>query len=121
MASPAMTSTALQLRAFTEFYKEYRGEDSKLLGEENLGYNFEHNYGHGKKFLSKILCLLMLLAFFIDQIQGMTCNLFQAVKKQAGTFQAQWGEFRTLFKYGKWVFWEHLYRFIIEKKSLNSS
>ena len=31
---------------------------------KNLGYNFEHNYGHGKKFLSTILCLLMLLSFF---------------------------------------------------------
>ena len=48
---------------------------------KNLGYNFEHNYGHGKENLSTIFCMLMMLAFFIDQIQEIACSLFQAVKK----------------------------------------
>ncbi len=82
---------------------------------KNLGYNFEHNYGHGQKFLSTILCLLMLLAFFIDQIQGMTCSLFQAVKKQAGSFQGLWEELRVLFKFMEWVSWEQLYLFIMAR------
>ncbi|MBS0651710.1 MAG: transposase [Verrucomicrobia bacterium] len=88
---------------------------------KNLGYNLEHNYGHGKQFLSTILCLLMLLSFFIDQIQGMTCSLFQAVKKQAGSFQALWEELRTLFKYATWASWEGLYRFILSGKKFNTS
>ena len=33
---------------------------------KNLGYNFEHSYGHGKKHLSTIFCLLMMLAFLVD-------------------------------------------------------
>src|ERR1700733_1404584 len=66
---------------------------------KNLGYNLEHNYGHGKKFLSTILCLLMLLAFLVDQIQGMACSLFQAVKKQAGSFSALWEKLRVLFEF----------------------
>lgn len=37
MASPAMTSTALNLPAFTEFYKEHKGEYSKLLREKMRG------------------------------------------------------------------------------------
>ena len=41
---------------------------------KNLGYNFEHNYGHGKKYLSTILCLLMMLAFLIDQVQEICCS-----------------------------------------------
>jgi hypothetical protein len=88
---------------------------------KNLGYNLEHNYGHGKKFLSTILCLLMLLAFFVDQIQGMTCGLFQAVKKQAGSFQGLWEEMRVLFKYMEWLAWEQLYRFIIARRPINTS
>lgn len=88
---------------------------------KNLGYNFEHNYGHGKKFLSTILCLLMLLAFFVDQIQGMTCSLFQAVKKKAGSFQFLWEKFRVLFEFVEWLSWEHLYEFILSKKLLNTS
>jgi len=82
---------------------------------KNLGYNFEHNYGHGQQFLSTILCHLMLLAFFVDQIQGMACNLFQAVKKQAGSFQGLWEELRTLFKFMEWLSWEQLYLFIIAR------
>jgi hypothetical protein len=76
---------------------------------KNLGYNLEHNYGHGHKFLSTILCLLLLLAFLIDQIQGMTCSLFQAVKKQAGSFQALWEKLRVLFEFVEWPSWEYLY------------
>lgn len=36
---------------------------------KNQGYNFEHNYGHGHRFLSTVLALLMFLAFTLDQIQ----------------------------------------------------
>jgi hypothetical protein len=32
---------------------------------KNQGYNFEHNYGHGNKYLSTIMAHIMLLAFFI--------------------------------------------------------
>ena len=88
---------------------------------KNLGYNLEHNYGHGKKFLSTVLCLLMLLAFLVDQIQGMTCSLFQAAKKQAGSFQGLWEELRVLFKFMAWLSWEQLYRFIITKGRTDTS
>jgi len=88
---------------------------------KNYGYNFEHNYGHGQQFLSTILCLLMLLSFFIDQIQAIACHSFKAVKKQAGSFQGLWEELRTLFKYAVWSSWEHLYRFILSRTYLNSS
>jgi hypothetical protein len=88
---------------------------------KNLGYNLEHNYGHGKKFLSTILCFLMLLAFLIDQIQGMTCGLFQAVKKQAGSYQFLWEKLRVLFEYVEWPSWEFLYRFIMARKRFNTS
>ena len=44
---------------------------------KNLGYNFERNYGHGKNYLSTIFCMLMMLAFLIDQIQEICCPLFR--------------------------------------------
>jgi hypothetical protein len=48
---------------------------------KNLGNNFERNYGHGKKNLSTILCLLMMLAFLVDQVQEICCSLFQMCRK----------------------------------------
>lgn len=88
---------------------------------KNLGYNFEHNYGHGQKYLSTILCLLMLLAFLIDQVQGIACNLFQAVKKRAGSYRALWEDTRALFRFGGLTSWECLYRFMIGGKKFNTS
>ncbi len=88
---------------------------------KNLGYNFEHNYGHGKKYLSTIFCLLMLLSFLIDQVQGVACALFQAVKKLAGSFRSLWEKTRVLFEYAELTSWEYLYRFMIERKKINTS
>ena len=69
---------------------------------KNLGYNFEHNYGHGKKYLSTILCLLMLLAFLIDQVQGIACSLFQAVRKRTGSYRSLCGNNKSAIPvYGK--------------------
>ena len=88
---------------------------------KNLGYNFEHNYGHGKKYLSSILCLLMLLAFLVDQAQGMACGLFQAVRKRAGSYRGVWENMRVLFQFLQIPSWEWFYRLMAKKELLNTS
>jgi hypothetical protein len=87
---------------------------------KNLGYNFEHNYGHGKKYLSTILCLLMLLAFLIDQVQGIACHLFQAIRKK-GSYRSMWETIRVLFQYLVFQSWEDLYQCIARRWKLNTS
>ncbi len=88
---------------------------------KNLGYNFEHNYGHGKKYLSTILCLLMLLAFLIDQAQGMACSLFQAVRQRAGSYRGVWENMRVLFQFLQLPSWEWLYQLMAKKELLDTS
>lgn len=88
---------------------------------KNLGCNLEHNYGHGKKNLSAVFCLLTLLSFLIDQIQGISCNLFQSIKKQSGSFRTLWEKTRVLFEYTELSSWEYLYRFMIERRKINTS
>ena len=88
---------------------------------KNLGYNLEHNYGHGKKYLSTILCLLMLLAFFIDQVQGMACSLFQAVRKRAGSYRGIWENLRVLFQFLRISSWEWLYQLMAKNELINTS
>lgn len=88
---------------------------------KNLGYNFEHNYGHGKKHLSTVLCLLMLLAFLIDQAQGIACNLFQAVKKRSGSCRGTWEKMRVLFQCLQIPSWEWFYQFMTSKELLDTS
>ena len=88
---------------------------------KNLGYNFEHNYGHGKKYLSTVLCLLMMLAFLIDQVQEISCSLFQKCKKFAGTYRGLWITMQTLFRYVRVVDWESFYLMIAKETPLNTS
>ena len=42
---------------------------------KNQGYNYEHNYGLGHKYLSMVFVNLMMLAFLVDQTQQLTCTL----------------------------------------------
>jgi hypothetical protein len=88
---------------------------------KNLGYNFEHNYGHGKKYLSTNFCLLMVLAFLVDQTQGIACSLFQFVKKQAGSFRTLWEKIRVLFEFAELPSWAILYDIIMKRTRINTS
>jgi len=88
---------------------------------KNLGYNFEHNYGHGKKYLSTVLCLLMMLAFLVDQVQEICCSLFQQCRKFAGTYRYLWETMRALFHYVRLIDWENFYLMLAKQKPLNTS
>lgn len=88
---------------------------------KNLGYNFEHNYGHGKKYLSTVLCQLMMLAFLVDQVQEISCPLFQQCRKFAGTYRSLWETMRALFHYVELIDWENFYLMLSKKKILNTS
>jgi hypothetical protein len=65
---------------------------------KNQGYHFEHNFGHGKKNLSVVLVVLMMLAFLVDQVQQLACPLFQAVLKKKRSRRRLWEHMRALFK-----------------------
>jgi hypothetical protein len=65
---------------------------------KNQGYHFEHNFGHGKKNLSVVFAALMMLAFLVDQVQQLACELFQAVLEKKGSRKRLWEHMRALFK-----------------------
>ena len=66
---------------------------------KNQGYNFEHNYGHGKKHLSNLLATLMMLVFLIDQIQQLANKIFKKVLVAVGSKTRLWDEFRAAFRF----------------------
>jgi hypothetical protein len=65
---------------------------------KNQGYHFEHNFGHGKNNLSAVFVALMMLAFLVDQVQQLACELFQAVLEKKGSRKRLWEHMRALFK-----------------------
>lgn len=64
---------------------------------KNQGYNFEHNYGHGKKNLCTVMALLMMLAFLVDQLQQGWNDLFKAAWNKTQTKKALWEKVRQKF------------------------
>jgi hypothetical protein len=76
---------------------------------KNQGYQFEHNFGHGKKYLSTVMAYLMMLAFLIDQVQEIACTLFKkALQQKKNNRKALWNHLREAFDCFKIKSWESL-------------
>jgi hypothetical protein len=80
---------------------------------KNQGYHFEHNFGHGKKNLSVVFATLMMLAFLVDQVQQLACELFQAVLDKKGSRKRLWEHMRALFKTLEFASMEQLFKAIL--------
>jgi hypothetical protein len=48
---------------------------------KNQGYEFEHNFGHGKNNLSHVFAHLIVLAFLMDQLVAIGCSYFKKAMK----------------------------------------
>ena len=85
---------------------------------KNQGYQFEHNFGHGKKYLAANFSVLMLLAFLFDQIQQRTNLMFKLAKLKAGTFISLWEKIRHLFDLTPIPSMQFIYKIIAKKIKL---
>ena len=65
---------------------------------KNLGYHFEHNYGHGQDHLSTTLAHIMLLAFYIDQFVQACSTLFRKIEGEIRTKIKLWGMIKSVFQ-----------------------
>ncbi len=83
---------------------------------KNQGYNFGHNYGLGKKHLSEVFVMLMMLAFLVDQAQQLCCALFRTVWKKMGSKRLLWEHMRSLFHWFEMESMEMLLRIMLQGK-----
>ena len=65
---------------------------------KNQNYNFEHNFGHGKENLCTVFAYLMMLAFYVDQIQQSSCQYFKKILQELKTRVKLWESLRAVFK-----------------------
>ena len=79
---------------------------------KNQGYNLGHSYGLGEKNLSAVFTILMMLAFLIDQIQQMSCWLFQEAWEKAESKRYLWESIRGFFHNYRVDSMETIYRAI---------
>ena len=81
---------------------------------KNQGYNFEHNYGHGKNNLCTVMSMLMMIAFAVDQITESCHFLFTKARISAGARKVLWAEMAFVFRYFTITDWEHFFNIIIK-------
>jgi hypothetical protein len=111
--------TDLTLSADT-VYKIMRGgrarwriENETFNTLKNQGYHFEHNFGHGQKELSTVMAYLMMLAFLIDQMQGLCSQVFLDAVTAAGKRKYFWERLKGKFNEFLIDSWEELYQAFI--------
>ena len=91
----------------------WKTENETFNTLKNRGYHFEHNFGHGDRYLSVIFAHLMFLAFFVDQLLEATDSLFQAALEKVGSKKRLWQKIRSLFFTLSFDSMETLYKAII--------
>jgi len=79
---------------------------------KNQGYNFTHNYGHGKEHLSTVFCILMMLAFTIDQIAQACDKFFKRAWRVRGSKKSLWEKVRQYFDFVTVKNMETIYKLI---------
>lgn len=75
----------------------WRIENETFNTLKNQGYHFEHNFGHGQQHLSSVFAHLMLLAFLVDQLQGLCCSVFQQARHKMKRPLYFWEGVRAIF------------------------
>jgi hypothetical protein len=86
---------------------------------KNQGYNVEHNYGHGKKYLSTVFVMLAFLAFSVDQVAQHFDNSFQTAWKTCKSKRALWEKLRQVFDLLPAKSLEAIYRFIAKGQPID--
>lgn len=88
---------------------------------KNRGYHLEHNFGHGKQYLSTLLVTLNLLAFLFHTLLWLTEPVAQQLRSNLGTLTTFWDDVRTLTRYLYFSTWQHLFQFMAVQLELEGS
>lgn len=95
----------------------WRIENETFNTLKNQGYNFAHNYGHGYENLCSVMTMLMMLAFLIDQVQQLCCQVYQKARSHAGRLSVLFEKTRAMISLFAFDSWHTLYRFIGEPEN----
>jgi hypothetical protein len=86
---------------------------------KNHGYHYEHNFGHGKKYLAQNFAQLMLLAFLFDQIQQVLDPLFGKALLVCKSKKMLWAKVRQTINFIPVLSMEIIYKIIAKIIKIN--
>ena len=86
-------------------------ENNNVL--KNHGYHFDHNFAHGKQYLSNFLATLNLLAFLAHTSLEWLDEAYSAARSSAPSRRTFFENFRTLLQFIPFDNWQHLMQFML--------
>ena len=93
-------------------------ENNNVL--KTKGYHLEHNFGHGKQYLSATMLSLNLLAFLFHTVLEWSDEQYVVLRQALGRRQAFFEDIRALTRYLVFSSWQHLMDFMISGLELDS-
>lgn len=78
------------------------------------GYHLEHNFGHGKKYLSMLFATMNILAFLFHTMLEFMNNKYKLLRKVIGARVRLFNDIRTLLSYHCYKSFNSLLDFMIE-------
>ena len=86
-------------------------ENNNVL--KTKGYHLEHNFGHGKQYLSATMLSLNLLAFLFHTVLEWGDETYALIRRVLARRQTFFDDIRTLTRYMVFESWHHLMDFMI--------
>jgi hypothetical protein len=91
----------------------WRIENNTFNTLKNQNYHFSHNFGHGYKNLSTVFGMLMMLAFLVDQVQELSCQMFKKARAKFKSRTSLWERMQGKFFNFLIKSWDDLFKAII--------
>lgn len=93
-------------------------ENNNVL--KTKGYHLEHNFGHGKQYLSAFMLSLNLLAFLFHTVLEWSDDKYALLRRVLARRQTFFDDIRALTRYMVFDSWDHLIDFMIRGLKLES-
>ena len=81
---------------------------------KNHGYNMEHNFGHGKKYLSQLLLTFNLLAFLFHTALSIMDKRYQELREKLPTRKAFFDSLRTVTMFIFYTNWDIMLQWMLD-------
>jgi len=94
-------------------------ENNNVL--KNNGYHFEHNYGHGQKYLSSLLATLIILSFLTHTVLEWMDDKYRLLRQKLPSRKRLFNDIQTLTRYLCFESWEALMNFMLNSFDAPSS
>jgi len=94
-------------------------ENENINTLKNNGYNLEHNYGHGGKFLSSLLASLILIAFLFHTVLDIADGKYRMLRDILPSRKEFFNDIRALIRYLRFDSLKALLDFMISRLEKN--